>query len=74
MDYFDYDFYCNVRDLVYDISFSGFPLDVFFNDIMHIEDERFNKDYALKDMLTICNFVQDLIDENKILRKRLENK
>lgn len=50
---------------VYAISYSGFPLDTFFNDIRNVSDPRFNEMAAYSDLKLIVDEIYDLIEKAK---------
>ena len=54
-----------LKERIYDISYSGFPLDSFFNDIERNDNPRFNKDLAYKDLKLIVDEIYKLKDKAK---------
>lgn len=55
-----------IKEKVYNISSSLFPLDVFFNDIFKNNNPQFDKDAALHDIELIADYVIEL--QNKIFK------
>ena len=55
---------------IYAISYSGFPLDSFFNDIEKNDNPRFNKDLAYKDLKLIVDEIYKL----KVKAKKYDEK
>lgn len=54
-----------LKERIYNISYSGFPLDSFFNDIEKNDNPRFNKDLAYKDLKLIVDEIYKLKDKAK---------
>ena len=49
-----------LREKLYSMSNSFLPLDVFYNDIVLITAEKYDKESAFKDLEIIANFILDL--------------
>ena len=54
-----------LKERVYAISYSGFPLDAFFNDIRNVSDPRFNEMAAYRDLKLIVDKIYDLREKAK---------
>ena len=54
-----------LKERIYNISYSGFLLDSFFNDIEKIDNQRFNKDLAYKALKLIVDEIYKLKDKAK---------
>ena len=50
----------NLREKIYSMSNSFLPLDRFYNDIVLITAEKYDKESAFKDLEIIANFIIDL--------------
>ena len=59
-----------LKERIYNISYSGFPLDSFFNDIEQNDNPRFNKDLAYKDIKLIVDEIYKL----KVKAKKYDEK
>ena len=56
-----------LQEKVYSLSFSGFPLDAFFNDIRDNQNPKFNKDLAYEDLKKIADEVYELRKIKKVI-------
>lgn len=54
-----------LRQRIYNISNSYFPLDSFFNDICNIEDKDYDKEQAYKDIEKICSLFEKLLKDQE---------
>ena len=61
-----------IRNKVYEITCSMFPLGDFFNDIETVESNRYNKEQAYLDMEKIADVVIKLETENERLKKAIK--
>lgn len=61
-----------LRQRIYNISNSYFPLDSFFNDICNIKDNDYDKEQAYKDIEKICSLFEKLLKEQE-RKEKLEN-